>query len=66
MPRWNGLDRAELALLALAAVAAARSLTSAATHATTARLGPRVEGRAELAYLDAATRVPLASYDDTA
>ncbi|MEU3064608.1 ABC transporter ATP-binding protein [Streptomyces subrutilus] len=60
------LDRAELALLALAAVAAARSLTSAATVATTARLGPRVDGRAELAYLDAATRVPLAAYDDTA
>ncbi|MEU4032388.1 ABC transporter ATP-binding protein [Streptomyces anulatus] len=60
------LDRAELALLALAAVGAARSLTAAATHATTARLGPRVDGRAELAYLDAATRVPLASYDDTA
>ncbi|MFD5977476.1 ATP-binding cassette domain-containing protein [Streptomyces bacillaris] len=65
-PPLERLDRAELALLALAAVAAARSLTSAATHATTARLGPRVDGRAELAYLDAATRVPLASYDDTA
>ncbi|MFH8642056.1 ABC transporter ATP-binding protein [Streptomyces goshikiensis] len=60
------LDRAELALLALAAVTAARSLASAATVATTARLGPRVDGRAELAYLDAATRVPLAAYDDTA
>ncbi|WP_330334795.1 ABC transporter ATP-binding protein/permease [Streptomyces sp. NBC_00536] len=59
------LDRAELALLTLAAVAAARSLASAATVATTARLGPRVDGHAELAYLDAATRVPLAAYDDT-
>ncbi|KOU57782.1 hypothetical protein ADK55_12295, partial [Streptomyces sp. WM4235] len=60
------LDRAELALLALAAVAAARSLASAATVATTARLGPRVDGHAEIAYLDAATRVPLAAYDNTA
>ncbi|MFI6449657.1 ABC transporter ATP-binding protein [Kitasatospora sp. NPDC050543] len=60
------LDRAEGGLLALAAVAVARSLTGAATVATTARLGPRVDGRAELAYLDAATRVPLDAYDDTA
>ncbi|MFI0020026.1 ABC transporter ATP-binding protein [Streptomyces griseus] len=60
------LDRAELALLALAAVAAARAWAAARIHATTARLGPRINGQAELAYLDAATRVPLASYDDTA
>ncbi|WP_079153910.1 ATP-binding cassette domain-containing protein [Streptomyces subrutilus] len=58
------LDHAELALLALAAVAAARSLASAGTVATTARLGPAVNGRAELAYLEAATRVPLAAYDN--
>ncbi|GAB2717899.1 ABC transporter ATP-binding protein [Kitasatospora kifunensis] len=60
------LDRAEPALLALAAVAAARSLASAATVAATARLGPAVDGRAELAYLEAATRVPLAAYDNPA
>ncbi|MFE5863197.1 ATP-binding cassette domain-containing protein [Streptomyces virginiae] len=60
------LDRAHLALLALATVAVARSLTSAATIATTARLGPRVDGHAEIAYLEAATRVPLAAYDSTA
>ncbi|MCA1223397.1 ABC transporter ATP-binding protein, partial [Streptomyces sp. 8L] len=60
------LGRAEFALLALAAVAAARTLASAATVATTARLGPAIDARAELAYLDAATRVPLASYDNPA
>ncbi|MQS38414.1 ABC transporter ATP-binding protein [Streptomyces katsurahamanus] len=58
------LDHAEGILLALAAVAAARSLASAGTLATTARLGPAVDSRAELAYLEAATRVPLAAYDD--
>ncbi|SDT83398.1 ATP-binding cassette, subfamily B [Streptomyces sp. TLI_053] len=58
------LDRAETTLLALAAVAAARSLASAATVAQAARLGPAVDSRAELAYLEAATRVPLAAYDN--
>ncbi|MFE4972702.1 ATP-binding cassette domain-containing protein [Kitasatospora sp. NPDC056651] len=60
------LGRAEGALLALAAVAAARSLASAGTLAQAARLGPAVDSRAELAYLEAATRVPLAAYDNTA
>ncbi|MEU2453888.1 ABC transporter ATP-binding protein [Streptomyces sp. NPDC012765] len=60
----NRLDQAEGVLIALACVAAARSLASAGTVATTARLGPAVDSRAELAYLEAATRVPLAAYDD--
>lgn len=60
------LDRAQFTLLALASVAAARSLAAAATVAATARLGPVIDGRAELAYLEAATRVPLSSYDNPA
>ncbi|MGK4586116.1 ABC transporter ATP-binding protein [Kitasatospora sp. HPMI-4] len=60
------LDRAGSTLLALAAVAAARSLASAGAVTTTARLGPAIDSRAELAYLEAATRVPLAAYDNPA
>ena len=62
-------DRLQQALPSLAVItgaAMARSLISAATVATTARIGPRVDSRAELAFLGAATRVPLASYDDPA
>ncbi|MFD9374631.1 ABC transporter ATP-binding protein [Streptomyces sp. NPDC059999] len=46
--------------------AVARSLISAKTCTITARIGPKVDGVAELRYLDAATRVPLAAYDDPA
>lgn len=53
-----------LALITGAAVT--RSLINAATMAVTARIGPRVDAIAELRYLSAATRVPLASYDDPA
>ncbi|OEJ23133.1 hypothetical protein AR457_37630 [Streptomyces agglomeratus] len=62
-------DRLHQALPSLAVVtvaAIARSLTTAKALAVTARLGPKVDGRAELQYLEAATRVPLAAYDDPA
>ncbi|WP_327413894.1 ABC transporter ATP-binding protein [Streptomyces sp. NBC_01233] len=58
------LQQAMPSLILITTAAAARSLTSAAAITVNARIGPRVDGRAELAYLDAATRVPLASYDD--
>lgn len=53
-----------LALITGAAVG--RSLIAASTLAVTARIGPRVDAIAELRYLNAATRVPLAAYDDPA
>ncbi|QCX82224.1 Putative multidrug export ATP-binding/permease protein (plasmid) [Streptomyces sp. YIM 121038] len=53
-----------LALITVAAVG--RSLIAATTLAVTARIGPRVDAIAELRYLNAATRVPLAAYDDAA
>ncbi|MGW0562924.1 ABC transporter ATP-binding protein [Streptomyces sp. NPDC003016] len=51
-------------LILLTAAAVARSLTTAKSLTVTARIGPKVDARAELQYLDAATRVPLAAYDD--
>ncbi|MBB0243647.1 ATP-binding cassette domain-containing protein [Streptomyces alkaliphilus] len=54
------------ALILVTVAACARSLVSALTVATTARIGPRVDGIAEARYLEAATRVPLAAYDDPA
>ncbi len=62
-------DRVREALPALIVVtiaACARSLVAALTIATTARIGPRVDGIAEARYLEAATRAPLAAYDDPA
>ncbi|MFF4534129.1 ABC transporter ATP-binding protein [Streptomyces sp. NPDC001407] len=53
-------------LILIGAAASARSVISALTVATTARIGPKVDGIAEHRYLDAATRVPLAAYDDPA
>ncbi|MFI0742728.1 ABC transporter ATP-binding protein [Streptomyces sp. NPDC021100] len=53
-------------LILIGAAASARSVISALTVATTARIGPKVDGIAERRYLDAATRVPLAAYDDPA
>ncbi|MFD3997152.1 ABC transporter ATP-binding protein [Streptomyces sp. NPDC058583] len=53
-------------LVAITAAAVARSLTTAKTVAITARLGPRVDSMAEVRYLGATTRVPLAAYDDPA
>ncbi|MGW1902237.1 ABC transporter ATP-binding protein [Streptomyces hirsutus] len=53
-----------LALITGAAIA--RSLINATTLAVTARIGPRIDAIAELRYLNAATRVPLAAYDDPA
>ncbi|MGW4750553.1 hypothetical protein ACWEPR_38320, partial [Streptomyces sp. NPDC004290] len=53
-----------LALITGAAVG--RSLIAATALAVTARIGPRVDAIAELRYLNAATRVPLAAYDDPA
>lgn len=63
------LDRLHQALPSLVLItgaAMARSLVNAATVATTARIGPRIDGIAELRFLNAATRVPLAAYDDPA
>jgi ATP-binding cassette, subfamily B, bacterial len=62
-------ERLREALPSLAVVGAAscvRSLVAALTIATTARIGPRVDGIAEIRYLQAATRAPLAAYDDPA
>ncbi|MGV2917006.1 ABC transporter ATP-binding protein [Streptomyces alfalfae] len=62
-------DRIQTALPSLALItgaAAGRSLVAATTLAVTARIGPRVDAIAELRYLNAATRVPLAAYDDPA
>ncbi|OEV09318.1 hypothetical protein AN218_23075 [Streptomyces nanshensis] len=63
------MDRLTAALPSLALITAAaitRSFINATTLAVTARLGPRVDALAELRYLNAATRVPLAAYDDPA
>ncbi|MFD8978708.1 ABC transporter ATP-binding protein [Streptomyces sp. NPDC059564] len=51
-------------LAVISGAATVRSITAAAAITLTARIGPRVDGLAELRYLEAATRVPLASYDD--
>lgn len=64
-----GMDRLHQALPSLALITGAamgRSLINAATVATAARVGPRIDGIAELRFLAAATRVPLAAYDDPA
>lgn len=53
-------------LLWITGAAMIRSLVNAATIATTARIGPKVDGIAEHRFLEAATRVPLAAYDDPA
>ncbi|MGW0033113.1 ABC transporter ATP-binding protein [Streptomyces sp. NPDC003314] len=65
-PAADRLHAALPAIIVIMAAAAVRSLIGAATLATTARIGPRVDAIAELRYLNAATRVPLASYDDPA
>ncbi|MER7791126.1 ABC transporter ATP-binding protein [Streptomyces sp. NPDC097640] len=54
------------ALIAVTLAACARSIVAALTVATTARIGPRVDGIAETRYLEATTKVPLAAYDDSA
>ncbi|MFG3429373.1 ABC transporter ATP-binding protein [Streptomyces californicus] len=62
-------ERIQTALPSLALITGAavgRSLIAATTLAVTARIGPRVDAIAELRYLNAATRVPLAAYDDPA
>ncbi|MFJ5680247.1 ABC transporter ATP-binding protein [Streptomyces sp. NPDC093097] len=63
------MDRLQQAWPPLAVItgtAMARSLISVSTVATTARIGPRIDSIAELKFLGAATRVPLAAYDDPA
>ncbi|MFE6186515.1 ABC transporter ATP-binding protein [Streptomyces sp. NPDC056465] len=65
-PTADRLHAALPAIIVIMAAAAVRSLIGAATLATTARIGPRVDAIAELRYLHAATSVPLASYDDPA
>ncbi|MEV8606193.1 hypothetical protein AB0465_40735 [Streptomyces griseoviridis] len=54
------------ALITVTLAACARSIVAALTVATTARIGPRVDGIAETRYLEATTRAPLACYDDPA
>ncbi|WP_129287542.1 hypothetical protein [Streptomyces sp. GZWMJZ-114] len=65
-PTTTRLHHALPALALLTVAAVVRSLTLAKTVTVTARIGPQVDARAELNYLDAATRVPLAAYDDPA
>jgi len=65
-PPAGRLQQAMPYLALVTAAAIARSLTTAKTLTITSRLGPKVDGVAELKYLDAATRVPLAAYDDPA
>lgn len=65
-PPTQRLEQALPALALVTAAAITRSLTAAKSLTVTARLGPKVDARAELQYLDAATRVPLAAYDDPA
>ncbi|MDX3232547.1 ABC transporter ATP-binding protein [Streptomyces sp. ME19-01-6] len=65
-PTAERLHQALPSLVVVAGAACARSLVAALTVATTARIGPRVDGIAEKRYLEAATRAPLAAYDDPA
>ncbi|MFD7499566.1 ABC transporter ATP-binding protein [Streptomyces sp. NPDC059850] len=65
-PTSERLHDALPSLVIITCAAAARSLVAALTVATTARIGPRVDGLAEIRYLEAATRAPLAAYDDPA
>lgn len=65
-PAMDRLHKALPPLAVITGAAVARSLISAATVATTARIGPRIDSIAELEFLSAATRVPLAAYDDPA
>ncbi|MGY3676582.1 ATP-binding cassette subfamily B protein [Streptomyces sp. TE33382] len=65
-PLQDRLHSALPTLLLLTTAAMARSLSTAKALTVTARIGPKVDARAELQYLDAATRVPLAAYDDPA
>ncbi|MEV7422892.1 ABC transporter ATP-binding protein [Streptomyces sp. NPDC091212] len=65
-PTAERLREALPSLVIVGAAASVRSLVAALTIATTARIGPRVDGIAEVRYLEAATRAPLGSYDDPA
>ncbi|MBL1065742.1 ABC transporter ATP-binding protein [Streptomyces sp. 7-21] len=65
-PLADRLMQALPALLIVTAAGCARALVSALTIATTARIGPRVNGLAEVRYLAAATQAPLICYDDAA
>ncbi|MFD4835364.1 ABC transporter ATP-binding protein [Streptomyces uncialis] len=65
-PTADRLHDALPSLVTVAVAASARSLVAALTIATTARIGPKVDGIAEIRYLEAATRAPLAAYDDPA
>ncbi|MFD7895435.1 ABC transporter ATP-binding protein [Streptomyces sp. NPDC059743] len=65
-PTVERLREALPSLIVVGAAASVRSLVAALTIATTARIGPRVDGVAEIRYLEAATRAPLAAYDDPA
>ncbi|MFD3920173.1 ABC transporter ATP-binding protein [Streptomyces sp. NPDC058595] len=65
-PTAERLHQALPSFLIVAAAACVRSLVAALTIATTARIGPRVDGIAEIRYLEAATQAPLIAYDEPA
>ncbi len=65
-PTGERVQEALPSLVVVTLAACARSLVAALTVATTARIGPRVDGIAETRYLEAATKAPLAAYDDPA
>ncbi|GAA0906803.1 MULTISPECIES: hypothetical protein [Streptomyces violaceusniger group] len=65
-PTGERVREALPALIVVTAAACARSTVAALTVATTARIGPRVDGIAEARYLEATTKAPLAAYDDPA
>jgi ABC-type multidrug transport system fused ATPase/permease subunit len=65
-PTGERVREALPALVVVTLAACARSLVAALTVATTARIGPKVDGIAEARYLEATTRAPLACYDDPA
>ncbi|MCK7627228.1 ABC transporter ATP-binding protein/permease [Streptomyces sp. RS10V-4] len=65
-PTTERLLHAIPSIVVITAAACTRSVVAALTLATTARIGPRVDGIAEVRYLEAATQAPLAAYDDSA
>ncbi|MFB6604231.1 ATP-binding cassette domain-containing protein [Streptomyces noursei] len=65
-PTTGHLLHAVPSIIIVTVAAGARSVVAALTLATTARIGPKVDGIAETRYLEAATTVPLESYDDPA
>jgi ABC-type multidrug transport system fused ATPase/permease subunit len=63
-PVGTRVHQALPALIVVTGAACARSVVAALTVATTAHIGPKVDGIAETRYLEATTRAPLAAYDE--